>query len=97
MLVHRVLTHHNPSEPLLQKTEQWEVTGGDALMFVIQEITNIGDGPRGELSRVNINIHEDKVFWAEEVKWNRVLIPPKNNFTKGQFKYFFALILDSIF
>ena len=60
-MVHRVLTCNKTSEPVLQKTEQWEVTVGGVLT-VIQEITSINDGPRGELSGVNISIHEYKVF-----------------------------------
>lgn len=36
------------------------------MLTVIQEMTS--DGPRDELSRVNINIHEDRVFGGEEIK-----------------------------
>ena len=67
MLVQHVLTKNKTSEPFLQKTEQWEVTEGRVLT-VIQEITNIDEGSRGELSAVTISIHENNVFLAEEVK-----------------------------
>lgn len=67
ILVHHVLTNHITICVLLQKPEQHEVTEGDVVLTVIQEITSVSVRPRDELSRVNINIHEYKVSSAEEV------------------------------
>ena len=78
MVVQCVLSNHKTSEPSSQRTEQWEVTSENVLT-VIQEITSIRDRPRDELSGTSVNIHEDKMFWAEEI--NRVLIQPEIKYT----------------
>ena len=77
-VVQRVLSNHKTSAPSSQRPEQWEVTSENVLT-VIQEITSIRDRPRDELSAISINIHEDKMFWVEEINW--VHIQPEIKYT----------------
>lgn len=90
MLVLHVLTNNKTSEPYLHwETEQQEMTEGNVLS-VIQEITNVNDRQRGELSRVNINIHDYKVFMIanEKINWNWGSTWPKNKRIKALFEVF---------
>lgn len=67
MLVHHVLSNHKTSESLYRTLSRGKWQRGNGLT-VIQEIAEISDGPRGELSRVKVNIHEYKVLRADEME-----------------------------